>query len=94
MREIRLAVAGVGNCASALLQGIEYYRTNDPAERAGVLHPEIGGYRLEDIRPVAAFDVGSTNLDRGRDRESRASVPDATDSDCCQKPAGASPLIG
>ena len=64
MREIRLAVAGVGNCASALLQGIEYYRTNDPAERAGVLHPEIGGYRLEDIRPVAAFDVDTRKVGR------------------------------
>ena len=64
MREIRLAVAGVGNCASALLQGIEYYRTNDPAERAGVLHAEIGGYRLEDIRPVAAFDVDTRKVGR------------------------------
>ncbi len=64
MREIRLAVVGVGNCASALLQGIEYYRTNDPAERAGVLHPEIGGYRLEDIRPVAAFDVDTRKVGR------------------------------
>ena len=64
MREIRLAIVGVGNCASALLQGIEYYRTNDPAERAGVLHPEIGGYRLEDIRPVAAFDVDTRKVGR------------------------------
>ena len=39
MSEIRLAIAGVGNCASALLQGLEYYRTHDPAESAGVLHP-------------------------------------------------------
>ncbi|MCG8589893.1 MAG: inositol-3-phosphate synthase, partial [Proteobacteria bacterium] len=64
MREIRLAIAGVGNCASALLQGVEYYRTHDPAESAGVLHAEIGGYRIEDIRPVAAFDVDARKVGR------------------------------
>ena len=42
MGTIRLAIAGVGNCASSLLQGLEYYRTHDLAETAGVLHPEIG----------------------------------------------------
>jgi len=57
VKEIRLAIAGVGNCASALLQGIEYYRLNDVGESAGVLHAEIGGYRIEDVHPVAAFDV-------------------------------------
>lgn len=75
MHEIRLAIAGVGNCASALLQGTEYYRPGrrgelgsaapegeDGAERrglegAGLLHEVVGGYRIEDIRPVAAFDV-------------------------------------
>ena len=57
MKEIRLAIAGVGNCASALLQGLEYYRLNDVTESAGILHAEVGGYRLEDVHPVAAFDV-------------------------------------
>ena len=57
MREIRLAIAGVGNCASALLQGIEYYRTHDSLETAGLLHEKIGGYGVEHIRPVVAFDV-------------------------------------
>jgi myo-inositol-1-phosphate synthase len=57
MHEIRIAIAGVGNCASSLLQGIEYYRDHDPAETAGILHAEIGGYRIQDLRPVAAFDV-------------------------------------
>lgn len=64
MGTIRLAIAGVGNCASALLQGLEYYRTHDPVESAGVLHPEIGGYRLEDIQPVAAFDVDRRKVGR------------------------------
>jgi len=57
MGEIRLAIAGVGNCASSLLQGFEYYRAHNSIETAGLLHPTIGGYRLSDIRVVAAFDV-------------------------------------
>ena len=57
MKTIRLAIAGVGNCASSLLQGIEYYRTRTSAESAGLMHTAIGGYRLEDIDVVAAFDV-------------------------------------
>lgn len=57
MREIRLAIAGVGNCSSALLQGIEYYRTNEPSDTAGLLHERIGGYGVADIHPVAAFDI-------------------------------------
>ena len=44
MKTIRLAVAGVGNCASSLLQGIEYYRTHTSAETAGLTHAAIGGY--------------------------------------------------
>jgi myo-inositol-1-phosphate synthase len=63
-RVIRLAVAGVGNCASSLLQGVEYYRARGTVESAGVLHPEVGGYRLEDIRPVAAFDVDDRKVGR------------------------------
>jgi myo-inositol-1-phosphate synthase len=54
---IRIAIAGVGNCASSLLQGIEYYRTRSVDASAGLLHREIGGYRLEHIKAVAAFDV-------------------------------------
>ncbi len=68
MPKIKLAIAGVGNCASALLQGIEYYRTHDPKETAGVLRPEIGGYRLEDLQPVAAFDVDDRKVGRPLDQ--------------------------
>lgn len=57
MKKIRLAIAGVGNCASALLQGIEYYRGRGSQKSAGLLHGEIAGYRLTDIKVVAAFDV-------------------------------------
>ncbi|MFC1529589.1 inositol-3-phosphate synthase [Gemmatimonadota bacterium] len=54
---IRLAIAGVGNCASALLQGIAHYRNADLTEGTGLLNAEIGGYRLGDIEIVDAFDV-------------------------------------
>ena len=57
MKTLRLAVAGVGNCACSLLQGIEYYRTHTSADTAGLMHVDIDGYRLEDIGLVAAFDV-------------------------------------
>lgn len=64
MHTIKLAIAGVGNCASSLLQGLEYYRNHDPAVTAGLLHPQLGGYRLEDIRIVAAFDVDARKVGR------------------------------
>ena len=57
MSRIRLAIAGVGNCASSLLQGIEYYQTHSSDNTAGLIRPLIGGYRLEGIRVVAAFDI-------------------------------------
>jgi myo-inositol-1-phosphate synthase len=64
VNQIRLAIAGVGNCASSLLQGIEYYRQRDPAQSAGLLHKAIGPYRLQDLRVVAAFDVDSRKVGR------------------------------
>jgi len=56
MGKIRLAIAGVGNCASSLIQGIEYYKNPD-AEKVGILFEDIGGYKVTDIEVVAAFDV-------------------------------------
>jgi len=61
---IRLAIAGVGNCASSLLQGLAYYRPPVSTESAGLLHPELGGYRIHDIQPVAAFDVDRRKVGR------------------------------
>jgi len=57
MSKIRIAVAGVGNCVSSLLQGIEYYKTKSQAEAIGLMHWEIGGYEPGDIEVVAAFDI-------------------------------------
>jgi myo-inositol-1-phosphate synthase len=60
---IRLAIAGVGNCASSLLQGIEFYKDADPAERVpGLMHVELGGYHIRDIELVAAFDVDADKV--------------------------------
>lgn len=63
MGRIRVAIAGVGNCASALVQGIEYYRRRNAAE-AGLMHEEIGGFRPSDVEVVAAFDVDRRKVGR------------------------------
>lgn len=61
MKKIRLAVVGVGNCASSLVQGIEFYRrqssVNGKPESLGLMNYEIGGYRPQDIEIVCAFDI-------------------------------------
>ncbi|RJP80719.1 MAG: inositol-3-phosphate synthase, partial [Candidatus Zixiibacteriota bacterium] len=57
MEKIRIAIAGIGNCASSLIQGIEYYRNKDSAQATGLMHCEIGGYKPSDIEVVAAFDI-------------------------------------
>jgi len=59
MSEVRTAIAGVGNCASSLIQGLNYYRDVDGDDRLvpGLMHNVIAGYRVRDVRPVAAFDV-------------------------------------
>jgi len=61
MSRIKIAIAGIGNCASSLVQGIHYYAAKraQGADDAtiGLMHPVIGGYRVEDIDVVAAFDV-------------------------------------
>ena len=63
MDTIKVAIAGVGNCASSLIQGIEYYR-NDPNEELGLMHRELGGYRPKDIEIVAAFDIDVRKVER------------------------------
>ena len=55
--KIKLAITGVGNCASSLVQGIEYYKHRDAKDCIGLMHYEVNGYRPEDIEVVAAFDV-------------------------------------
>ena len=57
MRKIRVAVAGVGNCASALIQGLHFYKNRDEHEMAGLMHPMIESWRSTDLEVVAAFDI-------------------------------------
>lgn len=64
MSEIRVAIAGLGNCASALIQGVEYYRNKKEGEIPGLMHVNFGGYFIEDIRFVAAFDVNTLKVGR------------------------------
>lgn len=63
MGEIRVAVVGVGNCASSLIQGIEYYKDVKEDEFVpGVMHVNFGGYHIKDIKIVAAFDVNENKV--------------------------------
>lgn len=63
MSEIRVAVVGVGNCASSLIQGIEYYRDAREGDSIpGLMHVKAGPYHVSDVRFVAAFDVDSNKV--------------------------------
>ena len=57
MRKIRVAIAGVGNCASSLVQGLEYYKGRNEKTSAGLMHARIGDWGPSDIEIVAAFDI-------------------------------------
>jgi myo-inositol-1-phosphate synthase len=57
MNKIKIAVVGVGNCASSLIQGIHYYSDKRAEEAVGLMHWQIGGYTPSDIEVVAAFDI-------------------------------------
>src|SRR5258708_38953306 len=62
-RSVRVAVVGVGNCASALVQGVAKYRDASPDEFVpGLMHVDLGGYHVRDIQFVAAFDVDSRKV--------------------------------
>ncbi len=62
-KKIRVAIIGVGNCASALVQGVEFYKDAAPDEFVpGLMHVELGGYHVRDIEFVAAFDVSEAKV--------------------------------
>jgi myo-inositol-1-phosphate synthase len=63
MNKVRLAIVGVGNCASSLTQGLEYYKDASPEDRVtGLMHVDLGGYHVRDIEIVAAFDVDAKKV--------------------------------
>jgi myo-inositol-1-phosphate synthase len=63
-KEIKVAIAGVGNCASALVQGVEYYRNRQSVALDGIMRHSIGGYRCSDVEFVAAFDIDRRKVGR------------------------------
>lgn len=77
---VRVAIAGVGNCASALVQGVEYYKNaKEDAKVPGLMHVNFGGYHIRDVRFVAAFEVNQQKI--GKD------LADAiwAEPNCCAK---------
>jgi myo-inositol-1-phosphate synthase len=63
MGTVRVAIAGVGNCASSLIQGIYYYKDAQPGDHVpGLMHVELGGYHVRDVEFVAAFDVDASKV--------------------------------
>src|SRR5215208_6837765 len=68
-KSVRVAIAGVGNCASSLVQGVEYYRNASAEDQVpGLMHVVLGGYHVSDVEFVAAFDVDAAKvgLDLGK----------------------------
>lgn len=62
-KKIKAAIVGVGNCASSLVQGLEYYKKIPDDEKVvGLMHTVLGGYRISDVEVVAAFDVNETKV--------------------------------
>jgi myo-inositol-1-phosphate synthase len=57
VKKIKIAIVGIGNCASSLVQGIEYYKNTNKNDAIGLMHWDIGGYKPHDIEVVAAFDI-------------------------------------
>jgi myo-inositol-1-phosphate synthase len=61
--KVRVAIIGVGNCASAFVQGVEYYKNADPKTPVpGLMHTDLGGYHVNDIEFTAAFDINKTKV--------------------------------
>ena len=57
-RKVRVAIIGVGNCASSLVQGVHYYRNAKPGDTVpGLMHVQLGDYHISDIEFTAAFDI-------------------------------------
>ena len=64
--KVRVAIIGVGNCASSFVQGIHYYRDAKATEQVpGLMHVDLGGYHVRDIEFSAAFDIDSTKVEGG-----------------------------
>lgn len=68
MGEVRIGIIGAGNCASGLMQGVEYYKRNPGQEVIGLMHRKIGNYGFEDIKVTSAWDVGENKIGQTLER--------------------------
>jgi len=85
MDTIKIAIAGLGNCASSLIQGIYYYKDKDPKEAIGLMHWDVGGFTPGDIEVVAAFDIDNRKV--GKDAaEAIFALPNCTTVFCKDVP--------
>ena len=81
MDKIRIAIAGIGNCASSLIQGIEYCKNANSESAIGFMHWDLGGYKPGDIEVVAAFDIDKRKV--GKDlAEAIFQLPNCTKAIC------------
>jgi myo-inositol-1-phosphate synthase len=61
--KVRVAIIGVGNCASSFVQGVQYYKDADPAQSVpGLMHVDLGGYHVSDVEFTAAFDIDADKV--------------------------------
>ena len=85
MEKIKIAIIGLGNCASSLIQGIHYYKNKNPEDAIGLMHPVIGDYTASDIEVVAAFDIDKRKV--GKDvSEAIFAKPNCTQVFCSEIP--------
>ncbi len=85
MGKINVAIIGVGNCASSLVQGVYYYRNAKVGEQIpGIMHVDLGGYHISDIEFVAAFDIDKNKV--GKDLANAIYAPPNNTYKFCQVP--------
>jgi myo-inositol-1-phosphate synthase len=94
MGKINVAIIGVGNCASSLVQGVQYYQNaKDNDQVPGLMHVNLGGYHISDINFVAAFDVDKNKV--GKDLAEAIYVkPNNTYKFCDVPPTGVKVMRG
>jgi myo-inositol-1-phosphate synthase len=85
-KKVRVAIIGVGNCASSFVQGVEYYRNAKAQDDIpGLMHPQLGAYHISDIEFSAAFDVDVNKV--GKDLSAAISAPPNNTYKFCQVPS-------
>ena len=79
MAKLRVAIVGVGNCATSLIQGVEYYK-DTPADATvpGLMHVQFGDYHVSDLEFVAAFDVDSLKVGKELVEATQSSLSEIT----------------